>query len=48
MSDSENSNDIKVAAEDMKEFFFMDSDEEQEKYGATTKVPAAITTDILK
>ena len=52
MSDQESSSndgDIKVQAEDMNNFFFMDQDEEQEKYGATTKVPDTLMTgNILK
>ena len=47
MSDSEeskNSNDIQVPAAQMNDFFFMDADEEQEKYGASTKIPDAMMT----
>jgi len=45
MSDSDNnSNDIAVPAQEMGDFFFMDADEEQEKYGATTKVPSTLLT----
>jgi hypothetical protein len=47
-SESSNDNDIKVQAEDMNNFFFMDQDEEQEKYGATTKVPDSLTGNVLK
>ena len=41
-NESANSNDIKVDAGDVNDFFFMDTDEEQEKYGASTKVPQAL------
>ena len=41
-NESATSNDIKVDAGDVNDFFFMDTDEEQEKYGASTKVPQAL------
>lgn len=45
---SENSHDIAVPAEQMQDFFFMDTDEEQEKYGASTKIPDALSGGIVK
>lgn len=51
MSDSgsdNNSNDIVVPADQMAEFFFMDQDEEIEKYGESTKVPAGLSGSIMK
>ena len=47
-SDSENSGDIRVPAEKMNEFFFMDNDEEQQNYGATTNIPDALNKNVLK
>ena len=43
-NESQNSGDIQVPADQMKEFFFMDTDEEEEKYGASTKGPASLMT----
>jgi len=45
---SQNSGDIEVPADQMNEFFFMDADEEQERYGATTKIPTALSGNIMK
>ena len=45
---SRNSGDIEVPAEQMNEFFFMDNDEEQEKYGASTKIPTALSGNLMK
>jgi hypothetical protein len=45
---SQNSGDIEVPADQMNEFFFMDADEEQERYGATTKIPSALSGNIMK
>jgi hypothetical protein len=47
-NESDNSGDIKVPAAQMNDFFFMNADEEEEKYGANTKVPAALTGNIMK
>ena len=42
-------NDIQIDGANINEFFFMDSDEEQEKYGASTKVgQLAQKSDIVK
>lgn len=43
-----NGGDIEVPMESMNDFFFMDADEEDEKYGANTKVPAALSGNALK
>jgi len=40
--------DIEIPANKMNEFFFMDSDEEQETYGAAAKVPLALAANTLK
>jgi len=48
MSESHNSNDIDVPAQEMNDFFFMDQDEEQEKYGATTNIPDALSGNVVK
>jgi hypothetical protein len=32
----------------MNEFFFMDQDEEQDKYGASTSIPDALSGNIMK
>ena len=45
---SKNSNDIEVPAEQMNDFFFMDADEEEEKYGASSKIPEALSGGIMK
>ena len=34
--------DVEIPADKMNEFFFMDSDEEQQKYGAQAKVPMSM------
>lgn len=40
--------DIDIPADQMNEFFFMNSDEEQMKYGASTKASMAMAGSILK
>ena len=47
-SGSENSNDIVIPADQVGDFFFMDQDEEMEKYGESTKVPVALSGNIFK
>ena len=39
---SNEENDISIPAEQMNEFFFMNEEEENEKYGQTTKVPESL------
>lgn len=39
---SDDDKDINIPAEQMNEFFFMNEDEEKEKYGQTTKVPDSL------
>ena len=41
MSSNED-NDISIPADQMNDFFFMNEDEEKEKYGQTTKVPESL------
>lgn len=40
--------DIDIPHDKMQSFFFMDSDEEQRNYGATTKSSMALTNTVLK
>ena len=40
--------DIVINAENMNEFFFMDSDEEKQNYGASSKASMALSGSILK
>jgi hypothetical protein len=40
--------DIVIDAEKMNDFFFMDSDQEMENYGASTKASVALSGNILK
>ena len=40
--------DIDIAPDKMQSFFFMDSDEEQQAYGVTTKSSMALTNTFLK
>lgn len=40
--------DIVIDAEKMNEFFFMDSDQEMQNYGASTKASMALSGSILK
>ena len=47
-SDNSDHGDIEVPADQMNQFFFMDTDEEQEAYGATTKAPKGLTGNIAK
>lgn len=46
-SDSEGG-DINVPMDQINEFFFMDKDEEMEKYGASTKIPDALSGNVIK
>ena len=49
MSDSEeNPNDILIDSQKMNEFFFMDSDQEEQKYGASTKASMALSGSFVK
>ena len=47
-SGSDNSNDIVIPADEAANFFFMDKDEEMEKYGESTSVPVALSGNIMK
>jgi hypothetical protein len=40
--------DIVINAENMNEFFFMDSDQEMQNYGASSKASMALSGSILK
>lgn len=42
------SGDIVIDAENMNEFFFMDSDQEMQNYGASSKASMALSGSILK
>ena len=47
-SSEDSGGDINVPADQLNDFFFMDQDEEQEKYGASTKIPDALSGNVLK